>query len=554
MIPSLTELRKMTITELERVATQLRAFVQEATSVKKGHIESSLTVTELTVALHAVFNTPEDVLIWDVGHQAYVHKVLTDRASEFHTNRQLGGISGFPNRSESEFDAFGTGHSSTSISAITGFATMHQLQNVDAKHIAVIGDGALTGGMAFEALNYLGTTGLDVLIILNDNRKAIDPNVGALHDQDHYQMFFESLNIRYLGEVDGHSIHDLSEALRTAKALSSPRVLHVRTRSEVIPTETTYSASQPFQDVFGEAVEELLAQHPELTVISPAMLAGAGLKHAQNTYPDRVFDVGIAEQHAATMAAGIAAAGGTPLLHLYSTFAQRAFDQIIHDIALQNLKVVLCIDRAGLVGNDGATHHGAFDLSALRAIPNLTITSPRNGIELRNALYTGIRGDGPFVIRYPRDEEVRFDAKGHFEALDIGSSEFLATGDSLCIMSTGTMSRRALEVASILKEKGYNIGVLHHLFVKPLDHKALKKAAESYTHWLSLEDGSVGGLGSALSEWLHEANHSEIEFSSCRLPDEFIEHGSVDELHSSLQMDTSSLVKRCMAILESPSN
>lgn len=540
----------MAVSELERVSQFVKEFIVDQTEEKKGHIESSLTVTDLTIALHHVFNTPDDILIWDVGHQAYAHKVITDRATEFHTNRQLGGISGFPKRDESEFDAFGTGHSSTSISAITGFAFANRLQGLAVKHVAVIGDGALTGGMAFEGLNYLGSSGLDVLIILNDNRKAIDPNIGALHDGDNYEMFFQSLGIRWMGHVDGTNMSDLVQRLREGKDAVGPRVLHVETRAEILPSaEPEYKSTHPFQEVFGNAVMEKLEADPHLVVISPAMISGSGLHEAQAKFPERVIDVAIAEQHATTMAAGIAAAGGKVLLHLYSTFAQRAYDQIIHDIALQNLPVTIALDRAGLVGNDGATHHGAFDIAFLRPIPNMVIAAPRNGIELRNAVHTGLEHNGPFVIRYPRDTEARFDPKGQFSTLKIGAASWLKEGELLCIMATGTMSRRALEVAEKLSECGYEIGVLHHLFVKPLDEEALVDASK-YNRWLVLEDSSIGGLSSALSEWLSERDAFQVELSSIHLPDEFIEHGTIDELQKRLGMSVKRITKRCLELIK----
>lgn len=540
----------MTISDLEKVASHLKEFIPSATKVKKGHLESSLSVTELTVALHHVFATPEDVLIWDVGHQAYAHKVLTDRADRFHTNRQHGGLSGFPSRSESAYDAFGTGHSSTSISAITGMAIENHRRGLSVSHVAVIGDGALTGGMAFEALNFLGTTGLDVLIILNDNQKAIDPNVGALAEGDNYELLFQAFNIRYMGKANGHDLDDLVTQLRYAKSASGPRVLHVDTLAEFLPSETKYSADMPFQDVFGEAIEELLEKDDRISVISPAMLSGAGLGHLAQKYRTRILDVGIAEQHATTMAAGIAAAGGVPILHLYSTFAQRAYDQIIHDIALQNLHVVICLDRAGLVGNDGPTHHGAFDLAFLRPIPNLTITAPRNGIELRNALYTAIKHNGPMVIRYPRDTEARFDAKGEFNEMEYGKANWINKGKRVCIMSTGTMSRRAETVAKTLNEEGHDIGVLHHLFIKPLDDEALKTAVSQYNTWVTLEDSSLGGLTDALIDWLASSGNRSVNLHPIHLPDRFVEHGSVEELHAGLEMDTESVLKVVRSHLE----
>lgn len=546
--PSISELRSLSIPELEELADQLRTEIPKLTNEKKGHMESSLSVTELTIALHYSLNTPEDALIWDVGHQAYVHKVLTNRSDEFATNRQLGGISGFPRMAESEFDAFGTGHSSTSISAISGMAMENRRKGLPNRHVAVIGDGALTGGMAYEALNFLGSTQLNVLIILNDNRKAIDANVGALHEMESYPEFFKSLNIQYLGEVDGHDLKFLLPTLKNALSYDRPRVLRVRTESTSLEVEPSFKADLPFHEVFGQAVKELLGKKEDITVITPAMLSGAGLKASKELYPARVIDVGIAEQHAATFAAGIAASGGRPILHLYSTFAQRAYDQIIHDIALQNLPVTICIDRAGLVGADGPTHHGAFDLAFLSAIPNLTITSPRNGIELRNALHTALQHDGPFVVRYPRDTEARFDAEGKFDTLEIGKAISLKEGAKLCIMSTGTMSRRALEVAEKLADEGVNVGVMHHLFVTPLDHAALSTASK-YTHWLVLEDSSRGGLTSLLSTWLHEHRVDEVRLSSIHLPHEFIEHGSVEELHQKHHMDSHSVLEKCKELL-----
>ncbi|NVK27988.1 MAG: 1-deoxy-D-xylulose-5-phosphate synthase [Flavobacteriia bacterium] len=550
IIPSLEELRRMSISELEEVAAFVREFIPNESKVKKGHLESSLSVCELTIALHHVLNAPEDVLIWDVGHQAYVHKVITDRADRFSTNRKYGGLSGFPSRAESPYDAFGTGHSSTSISAVTGMAIQDYKLGRSNHHVAVIGDGALTGGMAFEALNYLGTTGLDVLVILNDNQKAIDPNVGALHEGQTYEMFFQAMNIRYMGSVNGHHMSDLVQQLRYALSANGPRVLHVETVAEFLPSEPNYKSELPFQDVFGEAIEELLKRDDRLTVVSPAMLSGAGLNEVAKKYPQRVLDVGIAEQNATTLSAGIAAAGGVPILHLYSTFAQRAYDQIIHDIALQNLHVVICLDRAGLVGNDGPTHHGAFDLAFLRPIPNLVISAPRNGVELRNVLYTATLHKGPFVLRYPRDTEARFDAQGQFSELEIGKADVLREGKKLYIMSTGTMSRRAMEVAQTLEEDGYDVGVIHHIFIKPLDNRALSTASSAH-HWLVLEDSSLGGLGGALSDWLHDKRVDEVRLTQVHLPDRFIEHGSVEELHEKCAMDTESVVDRCRELLHS---
>lgn len=547
-IPSISELRLLSIPELEELAVHLRAEIPKLTKEKKGHMESSLSVTELTLALHYSLNTPEDALIWDVGHQAYVHKVITNRAEEFASNRKLGGLSGFPRMSESEFDAFGTGHSSTSISAISGMAMENKRKGKYNRHVAVIGDGALTGGMAYEALNFLGSTQLNVLIILNDNRKAIDANVGALHEMETYPEFFKSLNIQYLGEVDGHDLKYLLPTLKNALSYDRPRVLRVRTESTSLSVEPSFKADLPFHEVFGQAVKELLRKDEKITVVSPAMLSGAGLNDSKELYPARVIDVGIAEQHAATFSAGIAAAGGRPILHLYSTFAQRAYDQIIHDIALQNLPVTICIDRAGLVGADGPTHHGSFDLAFLSAIPNLIITSPRNGIELRNALFTGLQHKGPFVVRYPRDTEARFDAQGKFDTLELGKAAVLKEGAKLCIMSTGTMSRRALEVAEKLAEEGINIGVMHHLFVTPIDTAALSKASR-YTHWLVLEDSSRGGLTSILSTWLHENRVDEVNLSSIHLPHEFVEHGSVEDLHQKHHMDSKSVLEKCVELL-----
>ena len=536
--------------KLSELCTQAARFVLEQTSEKEGHLISSLAVTELTVALHYVFNTPHDILIWDVGHQAYLHKVLTDRADVFNSNRKNGGISGFTNRLEGAFDPFGAGHSTTSISAIGGFAEASHLQNISRKHIAVIGDGALTGGMAFEALNHLGTTGLDILLILNDNESSIDPNVGALHEFQGYEDFFQSLGWGYTGPINGHNLKELIKRLEDEKDAVGTRILHVKTKKQSLakwrhqlgmnPVSNHKSESpqqRAYQDIFTDKLIELARADENIVAITPAMLSGSSLLRFQKQFPNRTFDVGIAEQHAVTFAAGLAASGMKPIVHLYSTFAQRAYDQIIHDVALQNLPVVFALDRAGLVGEDGATHHGAFDLSFLNPIPNLQILAPMTGAELERMLAYAFTQSGPVSIRFPRGSEEVF--RGEDIPMQQGSFRELKKGDKLCVVSLGTIGVRVESALANLPDK--NIGHIDLRFLKPWNDDALKDALAPYSIILSAEEGSMkGGLRDSLANWLEQFLPGKT-FYSIGLPDRFITHASPLELEAEVGLTSAKI-------------
>lgn len=546
-------LKTLPTAQLPQLCAELKRFVLETTAEKAGHIASSIAVTELTVALHFVFDTPTDILVWDVGHQAYIHKVITDRKNSFASNRKLGGLSGFTSRKESEFDPFGTGHSATSISAVGGFAQAAKLQNNQRKHIAVIGDGALTGGMAYEALNHLGATNLDVLVVLNDNEISIDPNVGALHQKQSYKDFFESLGWQYAGTADGHNTTDLVAALAAEKAKSGPRVLHVKTvKKSLAFWKETLSIEEPstlnvqpstfnpqpsttklYQDIFADKLCDLAMADERIVAVTPAMLSGSSLTKFQEKFPQRTFDVGIAEQHAVTFAAGLAAGGQKPLIHLYSTFAQRGFDQIIHDVALQNLPVVFALDRAGLVGEDGATHHGAFDLSFLNGIPNLQILAPMTGAELERMLAYAFTQNSPVVIRFPRGSEAPFRAEPL--PLETGSFRVLKTGVKTCVVSLGAIGV-AVEKA-LSSAEGENIGHIDLRFLKPWNDKKLAEALSRYSTIFTAEEGAMrGGLRDAFSAWAQE-NLPHATVRGIGLPDQFVPHGSVEQLHASLMID-----------------
>lgn len=516
------DLRILSADKLPQLCEELKVFVLEQTKEKEGHIRSSLTATEITVALHYVFNTPTDVLIWDVGHQAYVHKVLTERKKMMNTNRQPGGISGFTTRAESAFDPFGAGHSSTSISAIGGFAMAAQLSGIHRKHVAVIGDGALTGGMAFEALNHLGACDADILVILNDNESSIDPNVGALHEFQDYREFFETLGWGYSGVHNGNDVLRLVHLFQEEKNRTGVRVIHLKTKKFNMPFAAESSKSEVnMSDVFGRELVDLAGQNPGIVAISPAMISGSGLKFFQQKFPHRCFDVGIAEQHAATFAAGLAASGLKPVLSLYSTFAQRAFDQIIHDIALQNLPVVIALDRAGLVGEDGATHHGAFDLSYLNSIPNLQILAPMNGAELRGMLRYALSQNTPVAIRYPRNGGVLGVEKT--PQITAGSFSVLNSGNSTVVVSLGTIG---LEVSEAIHNLPH-VGHIDLRFLKPWDDAALQKALLSYKNIVTTEDGAMrGGLRDTFAAW---AAHflPDAKLHALGLPDAFVPHGSI---------------------------
>ena len=568
-INSTTDLRQLSTSELPQLAQELRQFIIEIVATKEGHLGASLGVVELTIALHYVFNTPEDVLVWDVGHQAYVHKILTGRKNQFHTNRQYKGLSGFPKRDESVYDAFGTGHSSTSISAALGMAIASQLKGENRQHIAVIGDASIASGMAFEGLNHAGVTTANLLVILNDNAIGIDPSVGALKQYltnvkkgtQKQDNIFEALNFEYSGPIDGHDMLALLTALEHLKTIDGPKFLHIITTKgkglkQAETDQVTYHAPGKFdattgnllakssgplppkyQDVFGLTLLELARANTAIVGITPAMPTGSSLKYMMEALPDRAFDVGIAEQHAVTMAAGMASQGLMPFCTIYSTFLQRAYDQIIHDVALQNLPVIFCIDRAGLVGEDGATHHGVFDLAYLRCIPNLIIVAPRNETELRNIMYTAQKGlQQPIAIRYPRGRGVTPDWKSAFKSIEIGTGVQLEQGDNLAILSIGAISNT---VSTAIE--GLNCAHYDMRFVKPLDEPLLHTIFKTYSTLITIEDGVVsGGFGSAVLEFAAN-HHYKNDVMVKGIPDEFIEHGPINTLFETLELDTGSL-------------
>lgn len=538
-INSPRDLKKLKISELDLLAVDLRAFVQEATKTKAGHIKSSLGVVELTIAIHFVYDMPEDILVWDVGHQAYIHKILTERKNTFHSNRQFGGLSGFTKREESIYDPFGAGHSSTSISAISGFAEGAKLNGIDRNHIAVLGDGALTGGESFEALNYIGDRNLNCLIIINDNESSIDDNVGALAKYQKYQDFFSALNFDFIGSVDGHDTAHLVETLSGLKNQNGPKVLRVLTekgKGWIVEKDSTIQAKKElsFQEVFGEKMCQMAFENEKIVAISPAMISGGGLNEFKKKFPTRTFDVGIAEQHAVTMSAALAADGFIPICHLYSTFAQRAYDQIIHDVALQNLPVVFCLDRSGLVGEDGATHHGNFDPGFLNTIPNLILSAPMDGNSLSALLTEGVKADKPFVIRYPKG--------GSFSKIDLekplalGKLRPLKKGLQKAFISYGAIG---LEVEKALRDTSFSHYDL--VYLKPIDEEAIRKIFSEYTEVVTVEENSsAGGLGEKVAS-LKAQWDSPIKLSCHSLPDLFIEHGPKNQLLQLIQMDENSI-------------
>lgn len=552
-------LKHIPVEELPALAEQLRTRIIEVIAAHGGHLGASLGVVELTIALHYVFDTPDDILVWDVGHQCYAHKLLTGRSEAFAHIRQQGGISGFPKREESQYDAFGTGHSSTSLSAVLAMALASALEgNTQRQHIAVIGDAAIASGMAFEALNHAGTTDANMLIILNDNAMAIDPTVGALKDyfsslrQGADETFFSDLHIKYKGTIDGHDLPALIEALKAEKNERGVRLLHVvttkgkgfakaeaeqvryhspalfdKTTGEPLPEAPTLPAK--YQEVVGQTLTELARSNPKIIAITPAMSSSSGLLPLQQAFPDRVFDVGIAEQHAVTFAAGWATRGFIPYCIVYSTFLQRAYDQLIHDVALQNLPVVFCIDRAGLVGEDGATHHGVFDMAFLRPIPNLIIASPRNATELRQLLYTAqLSLPHPIAIRYPRGRCSQTDWAQPFEALPIGKGCQLKEGTEVAVLSIGTIADLVTEQ---IRQSEAPEQYAHYdmRFLKPIDEALLHHVFSHYQKVLTIEEGSTGGLGSAVSEFA-VANNYTTPLKIITLPDVFMPHGSVAAL------------------------
>jgi len=570
-INSPEDLRQLSAEELPQLAKELRRFIIEVVASKEGHLGASLGVVELTIALHYVYNTPKDLLVWDVGHQAYGHKILTGRKSEFHTNRQFKGLSGFPKRDESEYDTFGTGHSSTSISATLGMAIASQLKGEDRQHIAVIGDASIASGMAFEGLNHAGVTTANLLVILNDNAIGIDPSVGALKQYltnvkkgtQKQDNIFEALNFEYSGPIDGHNLKALASELKRLKSIDGPKFLHVITTKgkglrQAEKDQVKYHAPGKFdaetgdvfaknnenlppkyQDVFGHTLLELANFNKKIVGITPAMPTGSSLKYMMNALPERAFDVGIAEQHAVTMAAGMATQGLIPFCNIYSTFLQRAYDQIIHDVALQNLAVIFCIDRAGLVGEDGATHHGVFDLAYLRCVPNLIIFAPRNEIELRNIMYTAQMGlEHPIAIRYPRGRGVTPNWKSPFQAIEIGTGVQLEKGEGLAVLSIGAIS-------SIVKEAIDGLNCAHYdmRFLKPIDEDLLHTIFKKHTTLITIEDGvENGGFGSAVLEFAatHRYKNDVVVKG---IPDEFIEHGAINTLQQHLGLSAHELHK-----------
>ena len=565
-------IRELKPKDLLLLAGALRQKIIDVIATKEGHLGASLGVVELTIALHYVFNTPVDQLIWDVGHQAYGHKILTGRRDQFATNRQWQGLSGFPTRAESMYDAFGTGHASTSISAALGMALAHQQKNDSRAHIAVIGDASIAGGMALEALNHAGVSSANLIIVLNDNAIGIDPSVGALkhyfekvkQENSASDNIFQALNIPYNGPVDGHDLPGLIAAFQKIQKQKGPRLIHVVTTKGkgVIQAEldqVTYHAPGKFdrktgilvpkterpttkyQDVFGKTLVALAAQNDAIIGITPAMPTGSSMKLMMDAFPERSFDVGIAEQHAVTLAAGMATAGLLPFCAIYATFLQRAYDQVIHDVALQNLGVVFCLDRAGLVGQDGPTHHGVFDIAMLRTIPNMRILAPRNEIQLRNTLYTLQLGiDGPVAIRYPRGYGKISNWELPFKELDLDRGSCLKEGKEIAILSVGTMSDNVKDALELVQDhcapSHYDLGS-----IKPLDDTLLHAVFQTYTTVLTVEDSALaGGAGSAVLEWANTHGYTQT-LKRIGIPDRFIPHGTTAQLQKEVGLDAAGI-------------
>jgi 1-deoxy-D-xylulose-5-phosphate synthase len=619
-IYSPTDLKKLKGAELQQLCEEIRQFIINETSTNPGHLGAGLGVVELTVALHYVFNTPYDKLIWDVGHQAYAHKIITGRKDLFHQNRMIDGISGFPKMSESEYDAFGVGHASTSISAALGMSISANLQHdYKRQHIAVIGDGSMTGGQALEAMNNAGVSNTNLLVILNDNGIAIDKNVGAMKDyltdittsrlynriknKVWYLMggntrygnnsravvrqisnalkltllkksnLFEAFNFRYFGPVDGHDVQHLTQILRDMKNIPGPKLLHIVTvkgkgftvaennqttyhapglfnpeTGEILEEKKCKTLAPKYQIVFGKTILELAELNPKIVGITPAMPTGCSLNLMMAKMPDRAFDVGIAEQHAVTFSAGLAATGMTPFCNIYSSFMQRAYDQVIHDVALQNLNVIFCLDRGGIVGEDGATHHGVYDLAYFRCIPNLTISSPMNEVELRNLMYTAqLDNMGPFVIRYPRGRGVTDGWRQPFEKIEVGKGRRLREGKDLAILSIGHIGNLATEACKQLSELGIEAAHYDMRFLKPIDEALLHEVFQKYDKVITIEDGTiVGGLGSAVIEFMNDHNyHAQIK--RLGVPDTFIEQGTVAELYRICGCDIQGIIETAKA-------
>ena len=570
-----TDLRKLPENQLPQLAKELRDFIIDIVSKKEGHLGASLGVVELTIALHYVFNTPEDLLVWDVGHQAYGHKILTERRDIFHTNRELNGISGFPKRSESIYDTFGVGHSSTSISVALGMALASQLKGeVDKQHIAVIGDASIASGMAFEGLNHAGVTDANLLVILNDNAIGIDPSIGALKDyltavkegkNPKQNNIIKSLNFDYSGPIDGHDLPKLISELERLKSVKGPKFLHVITTKgkglqlaeedqvkyhapgkfdaetgKIHPKDESHLPPK-FQDVFGHTLVELAKQNEKIIGITPAMPTGSSMTYMMEAFPKRAIDVGIAEQHAVTLAAGMATQGMVVFCNIYSTFLQRAYDQVIHDVALQNLPIIFCLDRAGLVGEDGATHHGVFDIAYLNCIPNLIIAAPKDEVELRNIMFTASEGlNHPIAIRYPRGRGENVNWEQPFEKIEIGEIHELKKGNKVAILSTGTIGNNVTKALTEV-EKPSLFSHYHFPFIKPLDIDAVKSIINSHDHIITIEDGVItGGFGEQICAII-ATNNLNKSIINLGIPDSFIEHGTVFELQQLCKIDVNHL-------------
>jgi 1-deoxy-D-xylulose-5-phosphate synthase len=624
-INSPSDLKKLDQAQLVQLCDELRHFIIDNVSVYGGHFGASLGVVELTVALHYVFNTPYDQLVWDVGHQAYGHKILTGRRDLFHTNRLYNGLSGFPKRKESEYDAFGVGHSSTSVSAALGMAVASKYQHQDDRqHIAVIGDGALTGGIAFEGLNHAGVSDSNILIILNDNCMSIDPNVGALKDyltdittsrtynklKDEVwnllgklssfgksaqeivskvetgikstllsqSNFFESLNLRYFGPVDGHDVNHMVTILNDLKSIKGPKILHCVTikgkgygpaesgnattwhspgtfdkiTGEIHKKVHDLPQAPKYQDVFGHTLVELAKTNDKIIGVTPAMPSGSSMNIMMKEMPDRAFDVGIAEQHAVTFSAGLATQGLIPFCNIYSSFMQRAYDQVVHDVCIQNLPVNFCLDRAGLAGADGPTHHGAYDLAYFRCLPNMIIAAPMNESELRNLMFTAQlpRSEQAFSIRYPRGQGVMPNWQTPMEAIAIGSGRKLKDGHELAILTIGHVGNYVVSVCEQLAKKGTDVGHYDMRFVKPLDEELLHEIFARYKKIVTVEDGCIqGGFGSAILEFMAD-NSYQAEVKRLGIPDKIVEHGEQIELHRECGFDAESIERAVEEMLE----
>ena len=615
------DLKKLKSSDLPEVCDELRQFIINVVSSKGGHFGASLGVVELTVALHYIFNTPHDQLVWDVGHQAYGHKILTGRKDRFHTNRIYKGISGFPKRSESEYDTFGVGHSSTSISGALGMAVASSYKGDENKqHIAVIGDGSMTAGLAFEGLNHAGIENSNLLVILNDNCMSIDPNVGALKEyltdiatshtynkvkDDVWKLlgkisrfgpnaqaiasklenamksvllkqsnYFESLNFRYFGPVDGHDVVHLSKVLNDLKDIPGPKILHCLTKKgkgyepaekgsptkwhapglfdkntgEIIKSVSSAPEPPKYQDVFGKTIVELATVNDKIMGVTPAMPTGCSLGIMMEEMPKRAFDVGIAEQHAVTFSAGLATQGMVPYCNIYSSFMQRAYDQVIHDVAIQNLNVVFCLDRGGLVGADGPTHHGVYDMAYFRCIPNMVVSAPMNEQELRNLMYTAqLPNKGPFSIRYPRGKGVMIDWQTPFKEIPIGKGRQISKGNEAAILTIGHVGNFAQEALSKLDT--YSIAHFDMRFVKPLDENLLHQIFKKYNKIIIVEDGCIqGGFGSAVIEFMVDHNY-QANVKRLGIPDKYIEHGTQAELWRECEYDTQAIIENIQKII-----